>query len=48
MTAIKSHLSVMVRIPAKATSRSNAWRPPIPVDGDQVARVREGAVGCMS
>ncbi len=37
-----------LRIPAKATSRSDAWRPPIPIDGDQVARVRKGAVGCMS
>jgi len=24
-----------VRIPAKATSRSDAWRPPIPIDDDQ-------------
>jgi CheY-like chemotaxis protein len=25
----------IVRIPAKATSRSDAWRPPVPIDGDQ-------------
>jgi hypothetical protein len=24
-----------LRIPAKATSRSDAWRPPVPIDGDQ-------------
>ena len=24
-----------VRIPTKATSRSDAWRPPIPIDGDR-------------
>jgi hypothetical protein len=27
--------AIAVRIPAKATSRSDAWRPPIPIDGDQ-------------
>jgi hypothetical protein len=37
MTAALEHIRKL-RIPAKATSRSDAWRPPIPVDGDQVAR----------
>jgi hypothetical protein len=26
---------VWVRIPTKATTRSDAWRPPIPIDGDR-------------
>jgi len=36
-----------VRIPAIATTHSDGSRPAIPIDRDQWARMREGAVGCI-
>jgi DNA-binding transcriptional LysR family regulator len=38
---------VRVGIPMKKTARSDAWRPPVPIDDDQGARVRVGTVGCI-
>jgi hypothetical protein len=33
-------------IPMKKSTRSEAWRPPVPIDDDQGARVRD-TVGCI-
>jgi hypothetical protein len=34
-------------IPTMKTTGSDAWRPSIPIDDDQGARVRGGTVGCI-
>ena len=44
-----STVLVLVRIPTMATPRSDAWRPPIPIDGDQGGvRAPLGEVGHLS
>ena len=34
-------------IPMKKSTRSDAWRPPVPIDDDQMAWVHGDTVGCI-
>ena len=41
-------VSVMrLGIPMKKSTRSDAWRPPVPIDDDQMAWVHGDTVGCI-
>jgi hypothetical protein len=40
-------LAFIVGIPMKKSTRSDAWRPPVPIDDDQMAWVHGDTVGCI-
>jgi hypothetical protein len=40
-------ISGKVGIPMKKSTRSDAWRPPVPIDDDQMAWVHGDTVGCI-
>jgi hypothetical protein len=45
--ALRIAARFFVGIPMKKSTRSDAWRPPVPIDDDQMAWVHGDTVGCI-
>jgi hypothetical protein len=43
----KYHVVFTLRIPTMTTTRSDGWRPPVPIDDDHGGAEDEGAVRCI-